>query len=298
MKELNESYALVDEDNRGLLNYMKFGELLKLLGFMSENNSTNKEAPVKAENESPTDTTSNENETERILLFDMWQMLRGDIVGGVTLRNAKVFLSAVLDFYFTWMSNPDEPLDNEKSEVQNDKTDVQNTKTLNTTNLQTKKIVGQFSPEGDLYLKQKEVRGIHLYFLQFYKNKTDKRFDEAKEKRRKEYKHSFRPDLCGKSEALATQHKQKMQELLFKDMENLQLTVPNAKHFDMLIYAGLKYKSNADKVREEKDTKGLEECTFKPNVPAYNPQNTGSLAFSLNNSITGVSVTTPATNRT
>lgn len=51
---------------------------------------------------------SKSRQKERILIFDMWRLLRGDEYQGVTPRNLKLFLTAVLGLSFPWMYREDE----------------------------------------------------------------------------------------------------------------------------------------------------------------------------------------------
>ena len=46
---------------------------------------------------------SKREQKERVLIFDMWRLLRGDEKHEVTPRNLKLFLTAVLGLSFPWM---------------------------------------------------------------------------------------------------------------------------------------------------------------------------------------------------
>lgn len=87
-KDFHIVLEYVDSENKGMLNYQMVSDILIMLGFM-------RKAAI--------DDSSYQVKQERLLLFDLWRMLRGDETCRTSVRNLKLMLVGVLDLKFNWM---------------------------------------------------------------------------------------------------------------------------------------------------------------------------------------------------
>lgn len=88
----NEFHQTIDswnDEGYGVLNYKKAVNILITLGFMHK----------------PNEKENYDYNQERQLLFDIWRILRGNEHDGVSVRNFKLILWAIMKFNFCWMKN-------------------------------------------------------------------------------------------------------------------------------------------------------------------------------------------------
>ena len=155
------------------MNYVKLGLLLTELGFV----------PVNVAPDS----------VERELLFDMWNMLKGEETSGVSVLNCKKFMLAVQGITL-------DKGDSESSKV---------TQELDNTNKSCVFYALGFDANGVLVVSHQDVKKVFLKFKPLYINRMQ-HVGQTKRVTNYDDNCTFRPQLSRTSEWLAQQKRRKM----------------------------------------------------------------------------------------
>ena len=148
-------------------------------------------------------------------MFDMWLVLKGDKLNGVTKRNLLVFLFAIvgLNFQIAKEDSSEQSDHRQLSYSESSKVFLSNKNQQifqeYIDNIRSKTKIGTFDNDNDFFLKETDASNIQKVYDLFYINRLMNTKTKAKPK--VSYKqYSYRPKTNKKSEELATKRRIKM----------------------------------------------------------------------------------------
>lgn len=281
-----------DRASRGacLLSYLKTAELLTMMGFMDggkdkgELSRTSSHA-LGSVTSSVGDASGARANSEGALLYDMWQVLRGEDLGGVSRRNLRAFLLAVMGIYQPWMeqTNPGRACTKRGGSLmgredwtrgvsaipESDETEPRDE--LGPATGAGDGSRGGFREDSEVYcVRRVDVRNIHSYFMQFYQNRTSRGQTAKSTEGRDERHYSFRPKICPTSRQLAVNYLNKsinqMSVAFDKPIYPSEVT-----HSDLMWFKSIEYDTKKAKERDRLKAEESRNLSFVPKITEYKP---------------------------
>jgi len=309
-----------DYDLTTKLTYLRVGELLKKLGFLTDGIDDQEKHSL-----------------ERLQLFDMWRVLKGEENSGVTLKNLRVFLTGVLGLYHPSMSHKDQIKGGNNIEVYKSTLDasrgneghhdefnsqlqdhsvhdgteqdqespdreehldgsghedvdrVGHFKKVTYGKLESAQIntdgkhFGDFDIEnGSYHVTQKHVKNLHQEFKLFTQNRA--KFEQKVSSQKLTYKeaNSYQPAISEKTKKLASD----------KRTKNLVSSKGNSKstsHLEYLSQARTQQLHERERRKKEQEEKKVQECTFRPKTKEYKRPKNENLLISYKDIAEGTS---------
>jgi len=256
-------------DKEPKLNYLQLNEFLKKLCFLKESEYI----------ENPHFTP------ERLLLYDMWYMLRADQYRGIHRRNLLMFLLAVLDLYFpiTKIQKFDDTTSREENfegkpenpELAELLCDENGNPVLPEEEgfTRERRQIGDIDDDGNLELTEDEVKKVHKVFELWYINRMCAADNIGQLIKLRNYEEpTHQPRINESSKRLAQNYREKMLGGTAELIHQNKIPAPKdgkLTHADLLI---ISKKISTEKVNrfgellEEEKNRG---CTFKPHITQY-----------------------------
>ena len=239
--EYKEAFERVSKGKK-LINYVQTVSLLTMLGFID---LQSKKPKIK----------------DKFLIYDIWNLLRGEDLGGISSRNLNVLLLAIMGFFSSWMSTTNKKMDKSTQYIIIEEENEGNHEEVGVNQLgKIDEITNNFKISKD------EAMKIHLYFLQFYYNKMNY------EKSLREIntsvlinnqKETFRPKINEKSRQIGL-------NLINKTLNNANVEELNTKtHIQFLLKKKSDYENKIHKLRKIKEENILLSNRSKPE-PKFN----------------------------
>jgi len=270
-------------DREPKLNYLQLNEFLKKLCFLKESEYI----------ENPHFTP------ERLLLYDMWYILRADQYKGIHRRNLLMFLLAVMDLYFPITKI--QKFDETNRESQDDNLLPENPEMTEMCDqygnpvlpeeegfVRERKNIGTFDEDGNLELNEDEVKKVHKVFELWYINRMCSADNIGQLIKLRNYEEpTHQPRINESSKRLAQNYREKMLGGTAELIQQNKIPAPKdgkLTHADLLI---ISKKISTEKVNkfgellEEEKNRG---CTFKPHITQYDSTQSMSSVRSPNQS--------------
>ena len=147
--EFNEAFKH-SSNQYDKLNYVDLINLLSMLGFLNLKNL--KKDPQ-----------------EKIQLFEIWKILKGEELLGISIRNINVFLLCVMGYYSTWMNISSQYLNAREPYII-----LEEKESFEKSTEMIEEEFGHFCElNNDFIVNKEEARNIHRSFKLFYENKID-----------------------------------------------------------------------------------------------------------------------------
>ena len=242
--EFEEAFSRIASDSK-LLSYVEAISLMTMLGFLNIKSK-------KAES------------NDRFLLYDMWHLMKGDELGGISRRNALVFLLSVLGFYSDWMSQPSSLSNVNKMPfiiIEEEYDEALSRNALSSCG-KVEKISKDFT------VRQKDAAQIHNYFRSFFLNKIN--YEKVIKNIGNEFqinqinKERFKPIINSNSEKMSNDFINKTISKI-TDSSNQNSTKKISRE-DFLNLKGAEYEYKINKLRVEKERNSNLNATFKPKI--------------------------------
>lgn len=215
------------------LDYMTMGEVLKVLGFISLK-----------ESQDPSNLGCLPH--ERMLLADMWTILRGEELGGVSKRNLCMFLLSIQGLYWSELSE---------------------NKALSTTNDNNLNF-GVFNEKNEWEIDESGAKWIHKTYELFYRTRLAS--ETLKKLKTEEETSRFQPEISETSKVLAEHYRERLLEEFAQilNTQNLpELKVPEngaLTHTDLLVLQKKTQLLQHERKGKEKKLEEVKQCPFKP----------------------------------
>ena len=233
-KEFNKTLSNC-EITKNVLEYEQFRLLLYLMGFINDS----------------TEGEQNNSTTQ------LWRFIGGEAKGGVTKALLLNVLMAIMNIlHVEHQANVPETIEEKKDEV------IKSNK--------AKKITENIIQESTDF-SESDLKEIHNTFHILYLNKISY---VGKQNTSNAEKCSFEPLIDPNSEALAKKAREK---LLKRKIEESKVQIndennPDLKSIaDLLVYQKQKKQEQLMKYKQERESKEIQECTFKPTISEYKP---------------------------
>ena len=218
--------------------------------------------------------TKIDNTKERILVFDMWQLLRGEEHNGIEEHNLLVFLLGVLNLYSPWLSRLSDKWKNNSSYTIEEKDEHCEKESI--WGFGDAKKMGDFPCNShEFCLNNQEVKRLHVYFYIFYQNYIRKQ-GKTKPKTARgspnknnapDQNQNFKPKILAKSQKLAEKYRAKSIQKYATQIDRplREENIPKETH-DFLLMKGIEYKRNLDKYIDIKKNQEIGNCSFMPAI--------------------------------
>jgi len=273
-----EFNKVFDKISRGLdrISYLKTAELLVQLKFLNDfetsiNNSI-QHIRIVSKN------IQKQPKNEGSILYDLWNLLKGEDFGGLSRRTLKVFLYGVMGFYQKWMENPKKISENENAYPQPKEISLiseENEENSPHKYQENSKWIQYFPGQiNEFCLKKHQANEIHNEFMILYQNRMSKlRCAKSVEKRKsiiqkKKTEFSFRPSINKNTKNLAKGYVErsinKMCEIFDKPIFAKEI-----KNTDLMYFKAAEFQNRRSeriskiKASEEKN------LTFAPKINNY-----------------------------
>eukprot|EP00831_Metopus_contortus_P068925 TRINITY_DN6174_c0_g1_i1.p1 TRINITY_DN6174_c0_g1~~TRINITY_DN6174_c0_g1_i1.p1 ORF type:complete len:559 (+),score=81.42 TRINITY_DN6174_c0_g1_i1:688-2364(+) len=281
--------------------YLKSAELLTAMKFLSkpsddkqslELTTTLTKIPTTILSSFNNPSQNDPGSREGVLLFDMWQLLKGEDFGGISPRSLKAFLLSVLGLHMPWMEHGEQnwfPAKHSRSKFarkenwtdlpqgvsiipEGDETDHDDSPLRLRKNI---KNAGHFPANSqDFCVSKEDVLCIHSHFRQFCENRQQVFFSSISQPSAPQY--SFCPTLCQSSRLMAKQSRSKAINSMAITIDK-PLFINEVSHSDLMHFKHQeqqnKKEKNAFVHQQEEDQK----CTFHPEISKAIPSTKKSL---------------------
>ena len=267
-----------------ILSYLKTAEFLAILGFAcgGDNKGSTELGKVSSRLQKvlgnlTATPTPQKCSGEGVLLYDMWQLLHGEDFGGVSRRNIKAFLLAVLGLHQPWMEDGrSDGISLRNGTLKNCWNDLPSGVSAIPEKDETDKNdelpPSQEQPHGhfpensqDYCIRKEDVVNIHNYFMPFYQNKVLKK---QSPKKVEEQRPSFKPEICRTSRDLAVNYVNKSLNQMAVALDK-PIYPSEVKHSDLLCFKGIEYQNKQGRERQKQRLEQEHSFTFAPKINEY-----------------------------
>ncbi|CAD8121688.1 unnamed protein product [Paramecium sonneborni] len=242
------------------IDYLKLGEILQRLGFLNQ-------LQVKDSNEKAVEYENLRLSEERALLCEIWTVLRGDELGGISKRNLCLFLLTLIgitDFKIKELpSVQNEEVPNYQKSIQ-----PQQHKIVTAHQPNDRPKLGNIDKDGNIIFTHEETKRIQKQFDILYRNRLG-----SEELKKTDWKdeNPYKPQILPQSKQLANQFREKVLEETANLIDNqlIKVTIPEngqITHADLLVLQKKAVEYHKELKKQEILQQQLEKCPFKPQL--------------------------------
>lgn len=221
---------------------------------------------------------------ERALLCDIWSILRGDELGGISKRNLCLFLLTLIgitDFKIKELPAQNEEEDQEtygayalardeeeNKQVQSLPRTVQQNKISNSHQVHEKAKMGSLDGDGNIVFNYEETKKIQKQFDILYRNRLTS--EELKKSSWRD-ENPYKPQVLASSVQMANQYRERLLEetAALIDGEQIKVKIPEngqITHADLLVLQKKTQQYQMELRKKQLEDEELSKCTFKPQV--------------------------------
>ncbi|CAD8185245.1 unnamed protein product [Paramecium octaurelia] len=242
------------------IDYLKLGEILQRLDFLNL-------LQAKDSNERAVEYENLRLSEERALLCEIWTVLRGDELGGISKRNLCLFLLTLIgitDFKIKELpSAQNEELPNYQKSIQ-----PQQHKIVTAHQPNDKPKLGTIDKDGNIIFTIEETKKIQKQFDILYRNRLG--CEELKKTNWKD-ENPYKPQILPQSKQLANQYREKLLEETATLIDNqlIKVNIPEngqITHADLLVIQKKAVEYHKEQKKQEILQQQLEKCPFKPQL--------------------------------
>ncbi|CAD8122345.1 unnamed protein product [Paramecium sonneborni] len=247
------------------IDYLKLGEILQRLGFINQ-------LQAKENNEKAVEYENLRLSEERALLCEIWTVLRGDELGGISKRNLCLFLLTLIgitDFKIKELpSAQNEEVPNYQKSIQ-----PQQHKIVTAHQPNDRPKLGTIDKDGNIIFTFEETKKIQKQFDILYRNRLG--CEELKKTNWKD-ENPYKPQILEQSKQLASQFREKLLEESANLIDNqlIKVNIPEngqISHADLLVLQQKTVEYHKEQKKQEIIQQELDKCPFKPQL--LNSQN-------------------------
>ncbi|CAD8104133.1 unnamed protein product [Paramecium primaurelia] len=249
------------------IDYLKLGEILQRLGFLNQ-------LQLKESNEKAVEYENLRLSEERALLCEIWTILRGDELGGISKRNLCLFLLTLIgitDFKIKELpSAQNEEVPNYQKSIQ-----PQQHKIVTAHQPNDKPKLGTIDKDGNIIFTLEETKKIQKQFDILYRNRLG--CEELKKTNWKD-QNPYKPQILPQSKQLANQFREKVLEQTANLIDNqlIKVNIPEngqITHADLLVLQMKAVEYYKEQKKQEILQQQLDKCPFQPQLINNNNQN-------------------------
>ncbi|CAD8101174.1 unnamed protein product [Paramecium primaurelia] len=242
------------------IDYLKLGEILQRLDFLNQ-------LQAKDNNERAVEYENLRLSEERALLCEIWTVLRGDELGGISKRNLCLFLLTLIgitDFKIKELpSAQNEELPNYQKSIQ-----PQQHKIVTAHQPNDKPKLGTIDKDGNIIFTFEETKKIQKQFDILYRNRLG--CEELKKSNWKD-ENPYKPQILAQSKQLANQYREKLLEETANLIDNqlIKVNIPEngqITHADLLVLQKKAVDYHKEQKKQEILQQQLDQCPFKPQL--------------------------------
>ncbi|CAD8105599.1 unnamed protein product [Paramecium primaurelia] len=242
------------------IDYLKLGEILQRLGFLNQ-------LQLKESNEKAVEYENLRLSEERALLCEIWTVLRGDQLGGISKRNLCLFLLTLIgitDFKIKELpSAQNEEVPNYQKSIQ-----PQQHKIVTAHQPNDKPKLGTIDKDGNIIFTFEETKKIQKQFDILYRNRLG--CEELKKTNWKD-QNPYKPQILPQSKQLANQFREKVLEQTANLIDNnlIKVNIPEngqITHADLLVLQKKAVEYHKEQKKQEILQQQLDKCPFKPQL--------------------------------
>ncbi|CAK57383.1 unnamed protein product (macronuclear) [Paramecium tetraurelia] len=242
------------------IDYLKLGEILQRLDFLNL-------LQAKDSNERAVEYENLRLSEERALLCEIWTVLRGDELGGISKRNLCLFLLTLIgitDFKIKELpSAQNEELPNYQKSIQ-----PQQHKIVTAHQPNDKPKLGTIDKDGNIIFTIEETKKIQRQFDILYRNRLG--CEELKKTNWKD-ENPYKPQILPHSKQLACQYREKLLEETATLIDNqlIKVNIPEngqITHADLLVLQKKAVEYHKEQKKQEILQQQLDKCPFKPQL--------------------------------
>ncbi|CAD8112021.1 unnamed protein product [Paramecium sonneborni] len=247
------------------IDYLKLGEILQRLDFLNQ-------LQAKDNNEKAVEYENLRLSEERALLCEIWSVLRGDELGGISKRNLCLFLLTLIgitDFKIKELpSAQNEEIPNYQKSIQ-----PQQHKIITAHQPNDRPKLGTIDKDGNIIFTLEETKKIQKQFDILYRNRLG--CEELKKTNWKD-ENPYKPQILAQSKQLASQFREKLLEETATLIDNqlIKVNIPEngqISHADLLVLQKKAVEYHKEQKKQEIMQQELDKCPFKPQL--LNSQN-------------------------
>ncbi|CAD8110640.1 unnamed protein product [Paramecium primaurelia] len=242
------------------IDYLKLGEILQRLDFLNQ-------LQAKENNEKAVEYENLRLSEERALLCEIWTVLRGDELGGISKRNLCLFLLTLIgitDFKIKELpSAQNEELPNYQKSIQ-----PQQHKIVTAHQPNDRPKLGTIDKDGNIIFTFEETKKIQKQFDILYRNRLG--CEELKKSNWKD-ENPYKPQILAQSKQLANQYREKLLEETANLIDNqlIKVNIPEngqITHADLLVLQKKAVEYHKEQKKQEILQQQLDKCPFKPQL--------------------------------
>ncbi|CAD8209441.1 unnamed protein product [Paramecium pentaurelia] len=242
------------------IDYLKLGEILQRLDFLNQ-------LQAKENNEKAVEYENLRLSEERALLCEIWTVLRGDELGGISKRNLCLFLLTLIgitDFKIKELpSAQNEELPNYQKSIQ-----PQQHKIVTAHQPNDRPKLGTIDKDGNIIFTFEETKKIQKQFDILYRNRLG--CEELKKSNWKD-ENPYKPQILAQSKQLANQYREKLLEETANLIDNqlIKVNIPEngqITHADLLVLQKKAVDYHKEQKKQEILQQQLDKCPFKPQL--------------------------------
>ncbi|KAM3138239.1 hypothetical protein pb186bvf_009702 [Paramecium bursaria] len=242
------------------IDYLKLGEILQRLFFL------NQLQIGKQENERAVEYENLRLSEERALLCEIWSILRGDELGGVSKRNLCLFLLTLIgitDFKIKELPGAQKESQDYVKSIQ-----PQQNKITTAHQPHDKPKLGKLDKDGNIIFQFEETKKIQKQFDILYRNRLA--CEELKKTNWKD-ENPYKPQINPQSKALAHQYRERILEETANLIDNqiIKVIIPEngqITHADLLVLQKKTQEYKLEQSKKDHIQRQMDQCPFRPKI--------------------------------